>query len=101
MPGYLNPTPGRGVYGRGGGRGWRHWYYATGLPGWMRTQMGYPAWGAGVYPYTPYPYAPEITPQQEAEMLKKQAQGMQEEITIINERINELEKLAEKKEKSK
>ena len=107
VPGYLNPIPGRGFvgFGRGryggGGRGWRHWYYATGLPGWARAQMGYPARGAGGYPGAVYPYAPEITPQQEAEMLKKQAQGMQEEINIINERINELAKLAQDKEKSK
>jgi hypothetical protein len=40
MPGYANPAPGRGfgmVRGlAGGGRGWRHWFHATGLPGWMR-----------------------------------------------------------------
>ena len=107
VPGYLNPIPGRGVVGfgrgqyEGGGRGWRHWYYATGLPGWERAQIGHPAWGAGGYPGAVYPYAPEITPQQEAEMLKKQAQGMREEINLINERINELAKLAEDKEKSK
>ena len=37
VPGYMNPIPGfgRGL-GRGGGRGWRNMYYATGLPGWMR-----------------------------------------------------------------
>ena len=30
---------GRGDYGaRGRGRGWRHCFYATGLPGWMRAQ---------------------------------------------------------------
>jgi len=105
VPGFQNPIVGRGGFGRGigrgGGRGRRHWYYATGLPGWKRAQMGSFAWGAGVYPYTPYPYAAEITPQQEAEMLKKQAQDMQEEMAIINERIVELEKMAEKKEKSK
>jgi hypothetical protein len=58
MPGFANPIPGRGFWGRGWwwgywgrpwgwpcgwwgrGRGWRHWYYATGLPGWAR--WGYP-----------------------------------------------------------
>ena len=27
---------GSGGFGRGGGRGWRNQYYATGLPGWQR-----------------------------------------------------------------
>ena len=45
-PGYANPGPwvggGRGLRGRG--RGWRHWFYATGVPGlgrfgaWAPTQ---------------------------------------------------------------
>ena len=30
-----------------GGRGWRNWYYATGMPGWVRASYGLPAWGAG------------------------------------------------------
>jgi len=32
-------------WGWGRGRGWRHWYYATGMPGWMRGSCGYPAFG--------------------------------------------------------
>ncbi len=95
VAGYLNP-----ISGRGGGRGWRNWYYATGLPGWIRAQASYPAWGGGVYQYTHYPYAPEITPQQEAEVLKNQAKMMQDEIKVINERIKELKKLAQKEDKS-
>jgi hypothetical protein len=53
MPGFMNPVGGRGYWGRGrgGGRGFRHWYYATGLPGWARTPMGYPAWGGPVQPF--------------------------------------------------
>ncbi len=31
--------------GRGGGHGWRHWYYATGVPCWARA--GYQPAGAG------------------------------------------------------
>ena len=34
---------GRGGRGRGGGRGWRNWYYATGMTGWQREMYGYPA----------------------------------------------------------
>ena len=119
----MNPIPGRGNFGRGrgaygrgagrgGGRGRRNWYYATGLPGWARSAQGLPAWGGqGAYPYsgapyaaTPYAGAPyanpynswgaEITPQQEADMLKDQAKAMQEEINSINQRITELESTA-------
>ena len=44
MPGYMNPIPGRGFWGSGGwGRGWRHWYHATGLPGWVRAGWGIPS----------------------------------------------------------
>ena len=112
VPGYMNPIAGRGYFGRGrgtygrGGRGRRNWYYATGLPGWARAAQGLPAWGgrmAGPYgvPYA-YPYNPwgaEITPQQEAQMLKDQARAMQEEINSINQRIAELESAAAKDNK--
>jgi hypothetical protein len=115
VPGYMNPVPGRGYsgrgyfgwgrgMGRGGGRGRRNWYYTTGLTGWQRAAQGLPAWGGGgAYPYygapyaaAPYanPYNPwgaEITPQQEADMLREQARAMQEEINSINQRITELE----------
>ena len=93
-PGYANFVPGRGRgfgFGRGWGRG-RGW-----RPGWF----GYgPSWG---YPYGMTPYygdsnASEYTPQQEAEMLKKEAKAMQEEINSINQRIGELESAAEKTE---
>lgn len=103
VPGFQNPMPGRGAFGRGGGRGggrgWRNMYYATGLPGWMRAGVGYPVQSEGVFPNARYPYTPEITPQQEAEMLKNQAQAIQENLNSINERLEELEKLAEKKDK--
>ena len=38
----------------GGGRGWRHMFYATGLPGWMR-------FGGYAAPYG-YPHLPEARP---------------------------------------
>lgn len=43
VPGFMNrPWFGRGFLGNSGwigrgGRGWRHWFRATGLPGWMRA----------------------------------------------------------------
>jgi hypothetical protein len=42
-----------GRFGRGRGRGWRHWYYATGFPGWARVQYGYPLVGPMGYYYSP------------------------------------------------
>ena len=56
VPGYMSPVPGRGYWGAGpgpgfrggrgrGGRGRRNWFYATGLPGWVRAAQGLPAWG--------------------------------------------------------
>ena len=83
VPGYANPAFGRMGLGRGG-RGWRHMYYATGLPGWAR--FGYiPAWG-GV------PYAPPMTAEQEKEMLKDQAEWLKEQVEAIGKRLEELEK---------
>jgi len=94
-PGYANPIPGRGWgfgYGRGFGRG----------RGWGRGFGRGFGWGWGAYPYAyGYPYygnpymAPSypanITPKQEADMLKAQAQAMQEEIDAINQRVKDLE----------
>jgi len=93
MPGYMNPTSGRGYFGRGrgffgrgGGRGWRNQYYATGLPGWQRASMGMPAFGGA------YPYAPEITPKQEADILKNEADILKKQLEDIQSRIETLEK---------
>ena len=115
VPGYMNPIPGRGYFGwgrggfgRGGGRGRRNWYYATGLPGWQRASMGMPAFG-GAYPYAPemgmpafggaYPYAPEMTPKQEADILKNEADFLKKQLEDIQSRIETLEKAqAEKNE---
>ncbi len=99
VPGYLNSIPGRGFRGwgrgRGGGRGWRNWYYATGLPGWAR--FGY------LSPAAPYPYgvaypSQEGTSQQEIDMLKGQSEYFEEVLDGIRKRLAELEAAgAEKK----
>jgi hypothetical protein len=76
-PGYadLAPWGGRGHgYARGGGYGWRHWYYATGMPGWMR---------AG---YAPLPTEDEIGD------LKAQSEFLKKQLDAIHKRIEELEK---------
>jgi len=86
VPGYDNPISGRGRgfgFGRGLGRG-------RGMGrgfGWQGT--GYPyAYGNS---YGAVPYTPEMTPQQETDMLKGQSKAMQDEVNAINERIKELE----------
>ena len=93
MPGYANPIfgGGRGVgrgFGFGGGRGWRNRYYATGLPGWAR------AWGS------PYDYGFERdlpvragrTKGDEIVFLKEEASLLNDTLSDINKRIEELEK---------
>jgi hypothetical protein len=94
VPGYANPVPGRGFgMGWGGawgrGRDWRHWYYRTGLPGWVR--FGYaPAWGAP--PVEAYhPYAARPTKEQEVDVLQTQAEWLKQELDAISKRIAELE----------
>lgn len=94
MPGFASTFPGRGWFGRGrrwfgrgGGRGWRHWYYATGMPGWARYDYGMPAYGPHAAPYVP-----EITPNEEREMLKEQSALLRRELKDVEERISTLEK---------
>ena len=92
----MNPISGRGGFGRGFG----NMYWATGLPGWARYNMGYLAWGGVVNPNIPYPYGTQaVTPEQEAEALKNQAKSMHDNLNAMNERIHELEKLAVEKDK--
>ncbi|MDD5115958.1 MAG: DUF5320 domain-containing protein [Candidatus Omnitrophica bacterium] len=104
-PGYMNPSPGRGYfgrgrgfnarsaggYGRGGGAGWRHRYYATGLPGWQRFPAGTPDFEGA------YPYAPEMTPKQEADILRNEAGFLKKQLEDIQVRIETLEKIQEGK----
>ncbi|MEW6363466.1 MAG: DUF5320 domain-containing protein [Acidobacteriota bacterium] len=89
MPGYANAAPGQawgfGRTGRGagrgfagGGRGRRHWFHATGLPGWMR-------FGGWVGPYA------KADPELEKHALKSQAQAIQAELDSIQSRLSELE----------
>jgi len=112
-PGFANPIPGRGVWGRGrGGGGWgrRNWFNATGLPGWMRAGYGYPAWGAasavtpatgygypvggGMYPYGGAPA--QFTKEQETDNLRSQAEYFEETLRGIKQRLSELEAEQEK-----
>jgi len=97
VPGYMNPVGGRGFFGRGmgrgGGRGFRHRYYATGLPGWVRGGFGYPAGGWAAQPYAahPLPVAGPIAPEQEITALKGQAESLQSALDGIRSRIEQLQ----------
>jgi len=80
-PGRAYPGSGRRFFGRGGwsgggGHGWRHWYYATGLPRWARGGI-------------PPAYAPPSREQQ-IEALKGQAAWLKEQLDAINRRMEEL-----------
>ncbi len=96
VPGYANPIPGRGFgmgFGRGfwgrggGGRGYRHMYYATGMPGWARAGGPYPA----------APYAAPPTAEQELAVLRQQAEYLGNALEDIRKRIEDIEaKPAEK-----
>ncbi|MDI7276559.1 MAG: DUF5320 domain-containing protein [Anaerolineae bacterium] len=96
VPGYANPIPGRGFWGRGGrggGRGWRNWYYATGLPGWARAGL-YPAWGAVPWGPVPFQAPPAPAPEQEASFLRAQAENLRAALESIEKRLQELEQEA-------
>jgi hypothetical protein len=93
VPGYANPIPGRGFFGRG--RGHRHWYYATGVPFWARHAAYGPMPFAAPY-YGATPYAPTMTSEQELTYLKDQAEYLETSLDEIQQRITELEGKAKK-----
>ena len=100
VPGYMNPIPGGGFWGRGrggGGRGYRNWFYATGLTGWQRAAYGYPFF-SGMYgaPYA-VPYPPVATSEQEVDMLKGQAEYLEDALDGVRKRLDELEAKAKEK----
>ena len=105
MPGFTNPGAGwgmgprggRGMFGRGGGHGRRNWFWATGLTGWQRASMGWPAYGMPA-PVPPYPAAPyQPTAEQELAALRDQVKFMEDSVKEAQERIRELEKENEQK----
>jgi len=105
VAGYANPAGGRWFgFGRGWGRGmgWGRGGFGRGRGFWRGGAYPY-AYNPGVYSYASYGYpdAPNITPQQEADMLREEAKSMQDEIKSINERIAELESETKAKAKDK
>ena len=67
--------------GRGGTRGYRNFYYATGLPG---------------YADNPFPQQ-DIDPKQETKFLKSQSEFLSQQLSNIQERLSQLEKQKEDK----
>ena len=95
VPGYMNPGGRRGYWGFGrgsrGGRGRRNRFYATGLPGWVRAGLGYPAQGGFTNPNTEPSFVPEVAPEQELAGLKQQAEYVQNTLDEIKKRMEKLE----------
>jgi hypothetical protein len=69
-----------------GGRGYRHWFYATGLPGWLRNFRSCFFWRN----------APQLDANDEANILKERVKVLQEEIDTLNEYIKNLEQKSTK-----
>ena len=90
MPGSMRPPGGGGVLGRWGGRGWRHWFHATGLPRWARARRGLLAWGVAPYPCAA-PILPEAVETAELETLKGQAGSLERALQELRRRIEKLE----------
>ena len=89
VPGYLNPMVGGfqgrgrgvGLYGRG--RGYRHQFYATGLPLWARE----------AYPFEPTPgYYEKYSQESEAKALSREAKFLKQELKAIEDRLDQLKK---------
>ncbi len=70
---------GRGAGAGGRGRGWRHMFYATGLPGWMRFGWGDPA------------FLTDPPPGTEKRILEGEAEALKEQLDQIRKRLDELE----------
>ena len=93
-PGFTNAMPGRWF-----GRGWRAPSYSSpgampyggaAYPGAM-PYGGYAGAAMGAVPGA-YPYAPQMTREQELDFLRSQAQAMKGQLEPIDARIKELEK---------
>lgn len=68
---------GRGFWGRGGGRGFRNRFWATGVPGWVGANFG---------------LSENMSAADEATTLKQEASYLKEQMERIQERISVLEK---------
>ncbi len=69
-------------YGRGGRRGRRNCFYATGLPGWVRGQRGAQAFGG---------FGRSVSKDDELAALKDKAVYLKEELDAVQARVQALE----------
>ena len=95
VAGFAHRAGGGGFWGRGrggGGRGRRNMFYATGLPGWARTGAGAGVGvGVGAGETAPLAAGPRVmSPQEELEQLKQQAQQAARVLEQIQQRIDAL-----------
>lgn len=65
--------------GSGGGRGWRHWFRATGVPGWIRFG------GTPTLDQSP-------DPQAEKQALQNRAEALQAEMDAIKQRLGAIDR---------
>jgi hypothetical protein len=97
MKTYANPAFGRGRgtgfgFGRGfrnsgfgyGGFGCRNIFYSTGLPRWARS-------GRNMAPFAFMGQNQNPDPELEKQVLKNQAQSMEQELDLIRKRLSEIE----------
>ncbi len=92
-PGFMNAAFRCGL-GRGGGRGLRRGFWATGIPGWAR----FPGFAAAVHPMSDYQgfYPTDgLDPATETRMLSHQIEMMEQSLRSAKERLNELQKSEE------
>lgn len=95
VPGFMNRAW-WGAFRRfwgGFGRGWRHMYYATGLPGWLRG-----GWWAAPFPGA-VPPLKEAVP--EVEVLKQQASLLVKHLQAIRAQIDALQQQKRKEQEEK
>lgn len=78
----IKPGIGRSFFGRGGGRGNRNCFYATGLPGWMRAQKGMQAFGG---------FSRAVSKEEELDILKSQVDLLKQQLEDTQTRIQDLE----------
>ena len=76
-----------GSFGRGGGRGRRNRFYATGLTRWQRGAFNYPAFGWGGSSY-----GTDWTVKEEKEALKSQMEFLEKELAALRDHITALDK---------
>ncbi|MBS4015871.1 MAG: DUF5320 domain-containing protein [Candidatus Latescibacteria bacterium] len=97
VPGYMNQGFSRGQFGfgRGFGRGhgWRNRYWAAGFPGWMQAPYAYPVYAN--------PYAQDVEPKQEMDLLKQEAEDLKAQLEDIQNRIETLEKVEKPTDENK